>query len=79
MTQEPSEQRTLAAIFRFALNSDLAEWSELSKTNNEIGFPVREFENSATHARVTLTQMDSDLFNIKATNFEANLRFPSNW
>jgi len=75
-----SEQQRLSLIFSLVIDTKKNDWKALSENETEAGFSVREFENSTTHEKVTVTQMDDDgLYNVKWANSEANLRFPANW
>ena len=63
----------LKQVFETVLKSDPDDWKRVSKSKNDEGQWVREFENRDSGARVTVTEMEDGTFNISGKGAETNI------
>ena len=73
------DRQKLSFIFKYALEQNLADWTEGPASQNEQGFATSAFTNNATGETLTVSQIGEEVFNAKGKNFDLNASLPVNW
>jgi hypothetical protein len=74
--KKPTTSDQLKLIFQHVLESDADDWKRISKSRNDAGQWVREFENVHDGKRITVTETDEGKFSIKGEGLDANVSMP---
>ncbi len=73
------DRQKLSFVFKYALERNLADWTEGPARPNEQGYATSEFTNKATGETLTVSQIEENVFNAKGKDFDLNASLPVNW